>query len=116
MILEEARRHVGSAGLIRHTDPNGAYQLLYDALRKAISAAMAAEGLRARNHPGAHVAVGEYGSTVGLVERRRFGRIRKNRHRSEYELAFFDEREIQAELGYVESVLDAATSRLRGTT
>src|SRR6187200_220479 len=56
-MLAEALRHLDSAAAVAATDPNGAYQLLYDAARKGVAGHMLAHGLRARNRQGAHQAV-----------------------------------------------------------
>ena len=50
--LEEARRHVRSARAIAVSDPNGGYQLAYDAARKAVMASMRSSGLRVRTGEG----------------------------------------------------------------
>jgi hypothetical protein len=55
----EAHRH--SSRAISDLDPEGAYQLLYDAARKAVAADMLVEGFRARSdRPGAHTTVVAY--------------------------------------------------------
>lgn len=114
VIGEEAERHLWSAEQITRGDPNGAYQLVYEGLRKALVAHMLSEGLRATNRPGAHAAVGEYGVTAGLLaDIRRFDRIRKNRHRSAYELAFFDEDEIAVDLAFAREIVESVRGILK---
>jgi hypothetical protein len=55
-LLVEAASHIGSARLIALTDAAGAYQLGYDAARKAALAVLAVQGLRATSR-GGHVAI-----------------------------------------------------------
>ena len=67
-------------------DRTGAYQLAYDALRKAATALLAVQGLRATSR-GGHVAVeramlGQFGDAIPVF--RAFGRLRRNRNRFEY--------------------------------
>jgi hypothetical protein len=47
LLLNQARQHVGSAQAIADSDAAGAYQLLYDAARKALAAVLENQGLRA---------------------------------------------------------------------
>jgi len=56
-LLADAERHLASARTIgRAGDLSGAYQLAYDALRKAAASLLAAQGLRATSR-GGHIAV-----------------------------------------------------------
>lgn len=55
-LMEGAQRYLASAGSIAPADPSGGYQLAYDAARKACSALLAPQGLRATTR-GGHVAV-----------------------------------------------------------
>lgn len=82
-LMEDAAAHLESADAIKSVDPTGAYQLAYDAARKACSALLALQGLRATTG-GGHVAVQD---TV----REQFGpvfapyaRMRRRRRDSEY--------------------------------
>lgn len=85
-LLEEAHRHLHSAELLAADDPAGAYDMLYAGARKAMAAALAAQGLRATSR-GGHIAVqealtlqlGRSGSAV-----RPFGRLRRTRHDADY--------------------------------
>lgn len=52
--INDARRHVRSARLLAEDDPTLAVAACHDAIRKAITAHMAAAGLRARGGEGAH--------------------------------------------------------------
>lgn len=104
-------------------DATGAYQLLYDAARKALNAVLAVQGLRATSR-GGHVAVVDaicaqldppYGATV-----RPFDRLRRRRNQAEYPTADtppVDADEVAADLpkvtaivGLAESLLDQLTS------
>src|SRR5207248_9450604 len=90
--LEESRQHVASARAIANSDPNGAYQLAYDAARKAVMSSMRSAGFRVRRGDGVHVITASYAVAaldVGLGKR--LDRARRQRNRSEYGTSFFDE-------------------------
>ena len=55
-LLEQARRHVSSTQNAAVADPEGAYALLYDAARKALTAILENQGLRPTSR-GGHLAV-----------------------------------------------------------
>lgn len=55
-LLSAAQRHIGSAETLCDSDPELAYAALYDAIRKALSAMLQAQGLRATS-AGGHLAV-----------------------------------------------------------
>lgn len=86
-MLEDAERHLATAATAESTgDLVGAYQLAYDALRKAAVSLLVAQGLRPTSR-GGHVAVQEavtaqFGATVRVL--RSFGRIRRARNNFEY--------------------------------
>jgi hypothetical protein len=115
-LLEEARRHLRSAERIAADDPNGAYQLLYDGARKALLAHMSAHGYRVvKGKLGGHETTGRYGrSVLGDAEdaTANFDRMRRNRNRSEYELRFFEDEEIQDDLAHARTIVDAVASDL----
>jgi hypothetical protein len=46
-MLDQARAHLTSAGLVVETDPTGAFVLAYDSARKALAAILVNQGLRA---------------------------------------------------------------------
>ncbi len=93
--VEEARRHLESARAISGTDPNGAYQLAYDAARKAVVAAMRASGLRVRRGEGGHALTAAYaGAAIDGELGRRLEAMRRRRNRSEYGTAFFGAAEV----------------------
>jgi hypothetical protein len=49
--LEVAFRHFDTARLVAESDPEAAFQLLYDSARKALQALLATKGLRVRKPP-----------------------------------------------------------------
>lgn len=51
--LDQAGRHLRSARGLLEEDPAGAFSLLYDGIRKSLTAHLAAHGLRVRSRPGA---------------------------------------------------------------
>jgi hypothetical protein len=52
-MLDQARAHLASAGMVVKTDPAGAFVLVYDGARKALAAILVNQGLRAGGD-GAH--------------------------------------------------------------
>jgi HEPN domain-containing protein len=55
LLLEEARRHLSSAGVLAGTeDVSAAFVTAYDAARKALSAILAVQGLRTKGGNGGH--------------------------------------------------------------
>jgi hypothetical protein len=85
-LLVEAQRHLQSASALGQADPPGAYDMLYSAARKAMSAALAVQGLRATSQ-GGHLAVQEaviaqLGQSGQVV--RPFGRLRRTRNEADY--------------------------------
>lgn len=87
-LLADARRHLASADLIRHHDPNAAFGLLYDAARKACSALLEGQGLRVTSK-GGHIAVrqavlAQFGQLPGGEVLRPFDRLRRRRHELDY--------------------------------
>lgn len=86
--LAEAAAHMASARTISESDPAGAYQLAYDAARKACSGLLAVQGLRATTR-GGHIAVQEavrdqFGGDGGVAAFRAFTRLRRTRAGAEY--------------------------------
>lgn len=86
-LVTQARTHLTSAQAIAGTDPVGAYQLLYDAARKALAAVLANQGLRATSehgHKTLYDAVSaQLDPPLGQVLRP-FNRMRRLRNESEY--------------------------------
>ena len=117
-LLEEAARHLTSAAAIASTDPNGAYSLLYDAVRKAVTAHMRARGYRvAGGRLGGHEALvryaesslseGPYSEHVAQLDR-----MRRARNRSEYELATFGARQLETDLQHARAIVAAVQANL----
>ena len=100
-------------------DPAGAYQLLYDAARKATAADMLVFGYRAKSdRPGAHAAVVMYAeealardaSADALAN---FDRMRRKRNRTEYGSAIVTRVELDADLDHAREIVRAVEGRLQ---
>jgi hypothetical protein len=87
LLLRQADQHLASAGAIAASDATGAYQLLYDAARKALVAVLENEGLRVTSR-GGHIAVLDAVSAQldpplgGIL--RPVDRMRRRRNQAEY--------------------------------
>ncbi len=86
--MEDADKHLASARLIGGADRTGAYQLAYDAARKACAALLAVQGLRATTR-GGHVAVqdavrAQFNADGGIPASRALPRLRRTRAAREY--------------------------------
>ena len=115
--VAEAKIHLASSTTLASTDPALAYIALYDAARKAITAHMQANGLRATNRLGAHQAVGLYaeatlGAGAALPHVRAFDRMRQVRNRSEYDQQPITERLLSTDLRHAEGVVVAVEAAL----
>jgi hypothetical protein len=118
VLLEQARRHLSSARDIADSDASGAYQLLYDAARKALAAVLENQGLRATSR-GGHIAVREAVSAqldppLGAALRP-FDRIRRRRNQAEYPAAgqpTFRSEEIVRDLPKVQELVDISAKVL----
>lgn len=87
LLIAQAQRHLKSAEAIVAGDPVGAYQLLYDAARKALGAVLENQGLRVTSR-GGHIAVidamtAQLDPPLGGVLRP-FDRMRRRRNEAEY--------------------------------
>lgn len=82
-LMDDAAAHLKSASAIRDVDPAGAYQLAYDAARKACSALLAVQGLRATTR-GGHVAVRDAVREQFGPVFTPFSRMRRRRRDAEY--------------------------------
>lgn len=87
-LLEDSRRHLRSAARLCDNDPNAAFSILYDAARKACSALLEVQGLRATSS-GGHVAVraavmAQFGDLPGGKALQSFDRLRRRRNAIEY--------------------------------
>ncbi|WP_433209381.1 hypothetical protein ACQP00_45055 [Dactylosporangium sp. CS-047395] len=117
-LLTQARRHLTSAGAIAAADPAGAYQLLYDAARKALAAILENQGVRATSR-GGHIAVrdavtAQLDPPLGGVLRP-FDRLRRRRNQVEYPSAAaptISAEEVQRDVPKVEQILDVAAQVL----
>src|SRR5690348_5148472 len=56
LLLTQADSHLRSASAVAETDPTGAFQLLYDAARRALNAVLENQGLRPTSR-GGHIVV-----------------------------------------------------------
>jgi hypothetical protein len=87
LLLRQARAHVAAGTVIVPIDPVGAYQLLYDGARKALTAVLENQGIRPTSR-GGHLAV--YEAVVAQLEPplgrvlRPFDRMRRRRNEAEY--------------------------------
>lgn len=118
LLLAQAHRHLDSARTIAKTDPAGAYQLLYDAARKALAAVLENEGLRATSR-GGHIAVREAVSAqldppLGVIFRP-FDRLRRRRNQAEYPSAGqpgFVADDVDRDIPKVRQIVEAAAKVL----
>jgi hypothetical protein len=121
-LLRHARAHLASARKLCDDDPAGAYQLLYDAARKATAADMLASGYRARSdRPGAHAAVVIYAeeALAGEGDERAiasFDRMRRTRNRAEYGAAVIGRAQLHADLEHAHEIVRTATARMDART
>jgi hypothetical protein len=87
-LLAAAAAHLQFAKTGVDDDPDGAFQLGYDAARKASAALLAAQGLRSTTQ-GGHVAIQEavveqFGGPKGMPIFGRLSRLRRQRNATEY--------------------------------
>jgi hypothetical protein len=114
LLLSQARLHLASADAIAGSDPAGAYQLLYDAARKALAAVLGNQGVRATSR-GGHLAVRDAVSAqldppMGGVLRP-FDRLRRRRNQVEYPSAAapgVSVEEVERDVPKVEQIIDVA--------
>jgi hypothetical protein len=104
--MAEAERHLASAAAIASTDREGAYSLLYDAARKALTAHMTAKGFRVKKGEGAHVAVGRYATAaLGSEESiEAFEYMRRLRNRTEYSTWHVGADRLRRDLRHAEAI------------
>jgi hypothetical protein len=86
-LLTTAAAHIDLARKGVDDDPDGAFQLGYDAARKSCAALLAVQGLRATS--GGHLAVQEaireqFAGPNGVKVFERLGRLRRQRHATAY--------------------------------
>jgi uncharacterized protein (UPF0332 family) len=117
-LLAHAEKHLASAETLLAKDPAGAYQLLYDAARKAAAADMLAAGYRAKSDkPGAHAAVVSYAeeALAGHADAEaiaNFDRIRRSRNRSEYGAIAVGNAQLHVDLEHAREIVRAAKERV----
>lgn len=88
-MFDDAERHLRTAEAARIGDPKGAYALMYDGVRKALVAALAAQHLRVRGGDGGHANLGnavrvQLGDNAGRLVAP-FDRMRRKRNGIEYD-------------------------------
>jgi hypothetical protein len=86
-LIDAAHRHVKSAETLAEDDPDLAYAAIHDAIRKAMTAMLQIQGLRATTS-GGHLAVqraarAQFGASMGVLLRP-VDRIRTTRRAIEY--------------------------------
>jgi len=116
--LKEAKTHLESARKLIDDDPHGAYQLLYDAARKAVDAQMLTEGYRTTNQSGAHAATAEYAAAkwakAGVDQSaRRFNKIRLNRNRAQYGEVHLTKAVIENDLRHAKNLVKAVEQAIQ---
>lgn len=119
-LLSEAHAHRTSAIAIAGNDPAGGYLLAYDAARKASTALLAAQGLRATS-TGGHIAVEEvireqFGGSAGVQAFRAFSRLRRRRRGSEYpdlDTPTMTTEDVEEAIHVSSEILDAASRLLQ---
>jgi YD repeat-containing protein len=116
--LSTARAHLETAATVASTDPNGAFQLAYDAARKAIAAHMRANGYRVGSGASAHVKTGQYAGAALDAEALAphldaFDDLRALRNQSEYDALLLDEADARDALDHARAIVDAVERDLR---
>lgn len=111
-LIAHAVAHLDSASAIHHRDPAGAYQLAYDAARKAVSAHMVASGYRTTARPRAHAAAVEYAeeALAGVAAERSLAnldRMRRLRNRSEYSGITLGANQINTDIAHASEIVRA---------
>jgi hypothetical protein len=118
LLLDQADQHLKSARAIVAFDAAGAYQLLYDAARKALTAMLENQGLRATSR-GGHLAVldavsAQLDPPLGAILRP-FDRLRRRRNQAEYPASDqpgFSAQEVERDLPKVQRIVAAAAKVL----
>lgn len=113
-LISQAGQHLVAARAIVAIDPTGAYQLMYDAGRKALNAVLENQGLRVTSR-GGHVAVlaavaAQLDPPLGDTLRP-FDRLRRRRNQVEYPAAdspALEADEVARDLPKVLQIIEAA--------
>ena len=84
-LIESGRRHVATGRTATTNDPEGSFALAYDAARKAASALLAHQGLRATT-TGGHIVIVEAMNAQfpGVAGLKSIDRLRRRRNQAEY--------------------------------
>ena len=116
-LLTTARQHLISAAQLAGSDSYLAYAAVHDAIRKALSALLQVQGLRATTS-GGHLAVqhaiqAQFGPSMGSLLRP-VDRIRSTRHEAEYpgQSTYIDEDTVRDDLPAAQSIVDAVATAL----
>jgi hypothetical protein len=113
--LARAAHHLTTAATLIAVDAEVAYNALYDAARKSVTAHMLTHGLRAPSGAGAHEAVGIYAieripdATGGIAQ---YQRLRRTRNRSEYNDFVLGQAQIEADLRHATNIVAAVRAAL----
>jgi len=115
LLLTHAHQHLKSAEAVIDIDPTGAYQLLYDAARKALGSVLENQGLRATSR-GGHIAVidavtAQLDPPLGGVLRP-FDRMRRRRNEAEYPMQdrpALSGEDVRRDLPKVQQIVELAT-------
>jgi hypothetical protein len=116
--LAAARLHIETAESAARRDPTGAFALGYDAIRKAISGHMRANGFRAAKGPGQHARTGRYAlavlDTPGVTEHLdAFDELRLLRNQSQYEGLGVEPGDVADLLVHAHAIIGAIEEDLR---
>jgi len=112
-LLDDAARHLRTTGKAKADgDLSGAYQLAYDAARKSLTALALARGLRVKGE-GAHanlitVVQEEFAGEDGIGDVSKLDRLRRKRHKAEYDGYWFEEEEVSKDLQIFEAIVELA--------
>lgn len=120
-LITSAKRHLTSADRLGEDDPELAYAAIHDAIRKALTAMLQAQGLRPTTS-GGHLVVqdaikAQFGASMGALLRP-VDRIRVTRHAVEYldEQTWLDADAVQADLPNARKLVEAAEKAISHLT
>ena len=116
-LLSAARQHLVSAEQLASSDSYLAYAAVHDAIRKALSALLQMQGLRATTS-GGHLAVkhavqAQFGVSMGRLLRP-VDRIRVTRHEAEYpgQSTYIDEDTVRDDIPAAQAIVDAVAAAI----
>jgi hypothetical protein len=109
-LMRDAQRHLRTAAVaLEGGDRAGAYQIGYDAGRKALSAMLLSIGLRARGAAAHATSIQAARSAFGDADETgvlgRFDRLRRTRNQAEYVGRDFDDTEVAHDIEVARSVV-----------